>query len=446
MRTMAFAEVEQTISQRVTELANYITRAGKAHKAAILFATYLSEFTRATADTQLEQTLLAQKEVVVHIHIKPEGDTLDLPQFLRQHPQSGKAVFFIHDITRGGHTIEKYLNYRREYFVEDNQRIICWIHEADIGSLARNAPDFWSFRGRTITFLDQPTIESQKELISGLTFFNYNQTQQPTPADLENSIRLRQELLQELPKNKTNDASRTELLYTLAIYSNMVKQPEQSLLYLDEAVELAKTAVPHLLPYIYNTKGNILHQLHQYPAALQAYDQSLELAPDEAGTLSNRGNVLNDLGRYNEAISTFDKALQIKPDFANAYNGKGNTFLHLGRYEEALRAFNEAIQLEPDSAYIYNNQGNALRDMDRQNEALDAFNKATQLDPDYAIPWLNKALLAMQQQQPKEAIQNLAIGLQKAPQYQNWVATRPAFVSLRATPEFKNLLTVKPGN
>lgn len=446
MSTMAFEEVEQTISQRVTELANYIIRAGKAHKAAILFATYLSEFTRATADTQLEKILIAQGEWVVHIHIKPEGNTLDLPQYLRQHPQSGKAVFFIHDITRGGHEVQKYLNYRREYFVEDSQRIICWIHEADIGSLARNAPDFWSFRGRTITFLDQPTLESQQELISALTFFNFNQAQHQTPADLENSIRLRQELLQELPQNKANNASRTELLYTLAIYSNMANQSQESLKYLDEAAKLAKTAVPHMLSYIYNTKGNILHQLHQYPAALQAYEQSLELAPDEAGTLSNQGNVLNDLGRYDEAITAFDKALELKSNFANAYNGKGNTFLHLGRYEEALDAFNQAIQFEPDSAYIYNNQGNALRDMDRQGEALEAFNKATQLDPDYAIPWLNKALLAMQQQQPNEAIQNLAIGLQKAPQYQNWVATRPAFVSLRATPEFKNLLAAKPSN
>ncbi len=443
MTTPVVEEVEQTISQRVTELANYITRAGKAHKAAILFATYLSEFTRATADAQLEQTLRAEGESVVHVRVKPEGDTLDLPKYLRDHPQSGKAVFFIYDIPQGGHTTEKYLNYRREYFVEDSQRIICWIHESDIGSLARHAPDFWAFRGRTITFLDQPTVESKKELLSVLTFFNYNQSQKQTPADLENSIHLRQKLLRELPRDKANEASRTELLYTLAVYSNMAKQPEQSLVYLEEAAELAKTAVPHLLPHIYNTKGNILHQLQQHSAALRAYDQSLELAPDEAGTLSNRGNVLNDLGHYDEALAVFDKALQLKPDFANAYNGKGNTFLHLGRYEEALDAFNEAIQYDPDSAYIYNNQGNALRDMDRQNEALDAFNKATQLDPDYAIPWLNKALLAMQQQQPKEAIQNLAIGLQKAPQYRNWVATRPAFVSLRATREFKDLLSPK---
>lgn len=440
MTTMTLPEVEQTISQRVTELANHLTRAGKAHKAAILFATYLSEFTRVTAENQLEQMLKANGETIVHVHVKSEGKTVDLPQFLRHHPLSGEAVFFIYDLKQGGSTVEKHLNYRREFLIEDHQRILCWLHESDLGVLARHAPDFWAFRGRTISFLDQPTIASQEELLSALPFFAYNPGQQSLPSELENSIRLRQELLQGLPRNKNTEASRTELLYTLALYSNLARQPEKSLNYLDEAAELAKTAVPHLLPHIYNTKGNILHQLNQYTAALEVYEQSLQLAPDEAGIHSNRGNVLNDLGRYDEAIAAFDKALELQPNFANAFNGKGNTYLHLGRYEEALAAFNNAIEYNPDSAYIYNNQGNALRDMDRQSEAMAAFNKATQLDPNYAIPWLNKALLAMQQQQPQEAMQNLAIGLQKAPQYRHWVANRPAFISLRATPEFNTLL------
>src|SRR5690606_9633412 len=103
---------------------------------------------------------------------------------------------------------------------------------------------------------------SQEELTSALPFFEYNPEQQSLPTDLEKGIRLRQELLRELPNNKSTEASRAELLYTLAIFSNLARQPEKSLGYLDEAAELAKTAVPHLLPHIYNTKGNILHQLY----------------------------------------------------------------------------------------------------------------------------------------------------------------------------------------
>lgn len=440
MSEVTLPEVEQTISERVDQLGNYLLRAGKAHKAAILFATYLSEFTRTRADKKLEEKLIDHGEQIVHIRVSAKTDSVDLPYYLRCHPQKGKAIFFIYDLVQAGETAVKYLNYRREYFIEDQQRILFWVHETEIGKLARTAPDFWAFRGRTIAFLDTPTTENKNELLSDLRFFNYHGNIILDKNDLENGIRLRQELLAELPPDEMNNASRAELLYTLAIYNDMAQKPEQGLMYLEQAIDLAKTAAPHLLPYLFNAKGNILHRLGQNIAALEAYDRSIDIAPEEAGTHSNRGIVLNDLGRYNDALEAFAWALELNPKFANALNGKGNTYLHLGRYEEALNAFNKAIEHDATSAYIYNNQGNALRDMDRQEEALAAFDMATKLDPDYAVPWLNKALLAMQQQKPDEAIHDLTVGLQKAPQYRQWVATRPAFVSLRGTSKFKALL------
>ena len=240
MTNLTLQEVEQTISERVNELANYLLRAGKAHKAAILFATYLSEFTRTNADTQLEKTLTERGETIIHVRIHPEGDTTDLPYYLRCHPQKGSAIFFIHDLTQGGETAVKHLNYRREYFIDDQQRVLFWIHETEIGTLARTAPDFWAFRGRTISFLEQPTPESQNDLLSNLTFFNFHGDNTLPKTDLENGIRLRQELLAELPTNEGNLASRTELLYTLAIYSDMAQKPEQGLMYLEQAGRISK--------------------------------------------------------------------------------------------------------------------------------------------------------------------------------------------------------------
>ena len=240
MSNLTLTEVEQTISERVAELANYLSRAGKAKKAAILFATYLSEFTRAIADTRLEKLLLERNETIIHIQIDPHGATTDLPYFLRTHPQKGKAIFFIHDLKQGGDTAVKHLNYRREYFIEDHQRLLFWVHESDIGNLARSAPDFWAFRGRTIAFLDQPTVERQQELLSDLTFFNYNGNLQQTQADIENGIRLRHELLAELPTDEVNNANRAELLYTLAIYYDMAQKPSQGLVYLEQSEQLAK--------------------------------------------------------------------------------------------------------------------------------------------------------------------------------------------------------------
>src|SRR3546814_18929269 len=57
--------------------------------------------------------------------------------------------------------------------------------------------------------------------------------------------------------------------------------------------------------------GLAYHQLKQYPNAIAAYRQALELDPDHANTLVNLGNSLARSGNDEEAIDSYRNALRI---------------------------------------------------------------------------------------------------------------------------------------
>ena len=93
--------------------------------------------------------------------------------------------------------------------------------------------------------------------------------------------------------------------------------------------------------------------------ALQAYDRSIQLKPDDAKTYHNRGLTLKALGRLQEAVQSYEKAIQLQPDFAQAYYNLGIALQQLEQLALAAASFTMAIRLKPDFAEAYINRGNA---------------------------------------------------------------------------------------
>lgn len=60
-----------------------------------------------------------------------------------------------------------------------------------------------------------------------------------------------------------------------------------------------------------------------------------------------------EAGRYREALDAFDHTIQLAPDDPDAYVGKGIVLGELACYKEALDAYEHAIQLAPDDADAY---------------------------------------------------------------------------------------------
>ena len=54
--------------------------------------------------------------------------------------------------------------------------------------------------------------------------------------------------------------------------------------------------------------------------AIEDYNESIRLDPENAQAYNNRGVVFSAHGRHQEAINDFDQAIRIDDQFAHAYN------------------------------------------------------------------------------------------------------------------------------
>lgn len=58
-----------------------------------------------------------------------------------------------------------------------------------------------------------------------------------------------------------------------------------------------------------------------------------------------RGNTLDSQGKYEMAIAAYNQALEIVPDDADVIFDKGETLVKLGRVPEAMKCFDVATQM-----------------------------------------------------------------------------------------------------
>ncbi len=66
------------------------------------------------------------------------------------------------------------------------------------------------------------------------------------------------------------------------------------------------------------------------------------------------GSIYLNTKRYQEALLAFEQAIQLDPNDAVIYNGKGLALSNLNRYGEALAAYEQAIRLDPNITTPYN--------------------------------------------------------------------------------------------
>lgn len=113
--------------------------------------------------------------------------------------------------------------------------------------------------------------------------------------------------------------------------------------------------------------------------ALEMFDQSIMLAPDNWLSHSNRGNILKDLNRLNDALKSYEIAIALRPEYAEAHNNMGNLLQDLHQFERAVESYDRAISLEPKYAEAYGNAGNALKKLNLLDLALIAYERGMEL-------------------------------------------------------------------
>ncbi len=180
---------------------------------------------------------------------------------------------------------------------------------------------------------------------------------------------------------------------------------------LDLAIERYDQALslhPQLAPAWAN-RGVALHELKQWPSALQSHLHAVSLDPRDAFAWVNCGNTLREMGRSEDAAQAYDQAVQLAPNDAQALYARGNLLMDLEQPSRALADFDAAQSLGWQSAELCLSRGSALMQLQRFPEALEAFDMAAAMAPDAARPQFNRGCALNALGQPAAALEAFAL-------------------------------------
>jgi len=124
-------------------------------------------------------------------------------------------------------------------------------------------------------------------------------------------------------------------------------------MYAEAVVPLTRvTELTPAFPGAYLELGVCHRALGDPPKALELYDKSLQLDPDNALSLYNSGLILFEANRVEEALVRFERGLVTRPDDAELLEMTGRCYVHDGKFQLAVERLEKARTLTTDPAKI----------------------------------------------------------------------------------------------
>ena len=175
--------------------------------------------------------------------------------------------------------------------------------------------------------------------------------------------------------------------------------------FVHESIATAKILKKNAIDYI--KLGDNLRSEGKSPEAITAYQQALNLEPDNSKVYALLGIVQKEQGDLLAAISNFQKAIEINPySPAWVYRSLGGALQKQGKNEEAITAYYQAIETDSETpGWVYQSLGNALSKQQRWDEAITAYQQAKELKPNNAA--IGRKLEQLQQKNTKGNVTEL---------------------------------------
>lgn len=119
------------------------------------------------------------------------------------------------------------------------------------------------------------------------------------------------------------------------------------------AVERVIEAQPERVASEIFREGVSLAARGDHVAAIENYDEAIQLGVDSGFAYRQRGASYYALGNYEAAIKDFSEAIRLNAEDINAYLSRGNSYHASGDYEAAVMDYDKAIRLNADDADVY---------------------------------------------------------------------------------------------
>lgn len=127
-------------------------------------------------------------------------------------------------------------------------------------------------------------------------------------------------------------------------------------------------------------------------AAIQLYNQAIQLNPNDAEAHYKRGNINYELGNLDAAITDYTKTIQLQPDYANAYYNRGLVYYDQQAYQSAIQDYNQLIKLKPNDSEAYYKRGLVYFTLKNHTQAIEDYTQAIRLNPNDAAAYISRGL------------------------------------------------------
>lgn len=128
---------------------------------------------------------------------------------------------------------------------------------------------------------------------------------------------------------------------------------------------------------LYLARAYAKNIIKQYNEALGDVYLAFLIDNKSAETYYMRGCIKKNMLKYDEAISDFSKALEIKADHFDAVKERIDTYLLLGRYDKALASVDYYLTRYPTNGDFYYLKAIVYHEMGKIDDALQNFETAT---------------------------------------------------------------------
>ena len=381
----------EPFEDRIDTLFREIELAAKWQRPSVLWAIYNSEYVRSDADVALENRLHNLGQRTHHIKIENQ-EGADISIQIAKLVHLDNVVIFVEGLRWGANqancNVYRALNNRLEFFVDHQVRVVFWLTEKEAIDLAHFAPDYWAARHRVIEFVDSPKPDQISPHILESIWQGTGEFTDPKE-DLDAKIALRTALLTDLPEGNESTAARANLLLTLGMLHWRRGDYERSTLFLNTALDDAAMLEDDFFEALcFNAIALVQTDQGRTEEAIQAYQNAINLAPDQIHPWNNLGHLYRKIGRQAEALAAFQKAIEHKGSDAVGWNGLGDLYQEAKQIDEAIHAYLKAIEFSPDCAHPWCGIGDSHLAEGRLDEALSAHRKAIEIDRRTIRSWL----------------------------------------------------------
>ncbi len=113
--------------------------------------------------------------------------------------------------------------------------------------------------------------------------------------------------------------------------------------------------LPPLAAEAWFLRGRVAKALHEFLAAITAYERAIALEPGYAAAHLDLGNCLAEMERPNDAERALGRALAIDPGLKEAHASLGSVLLFAGREDAAERCYRAALAIDPAMVVAHQN-------------------------------------------------------------------------------------------